>query len=148
MAVLTVRSVPDEVHRALRVPAAGHGRSAEAEVREILSAALVPSRRLLLGDALAALGRDLALTDDDLAALGRDTRQDPGGADDTAVIVLDTNVVSEAMRPLPTADGHTAGKASADPPSPRSSPASRLPDSRERAIGRSLLEGALKGPLP
>ncbi|MFV0372970.1 FitA-like ribbon-helix-helix domain-containing protein, partial [Microbacterium sp.] len=38
MAVLTVRNVPDEVHRALRVRAAEHGRSAEAEVREILSA--------------------------------------------------------------------------------------------------------------
>jgi plasmid stability protein len=69
MAVLTVRNVPDEVHRALRVRAAEHGRSAEAEVREILSAALVPSQRLLLGDALASLGRDLALTDDDVAAL-------------------------------------------------------------------------------
>jgi len=69
MAVLTVRNVPDEVHRALRAQASEHGRSAEAEVREILSAALVPSRRLLLGDALAALGRDLALTDDDVASL-------------------------------------------------------------------------------
>ena len=69
MAVLTVRNVPDEVHRALRARATEHGRSAEAEVREILSAALVPSRRVLLGDALAALGRDLALTDDDIAAL-------------------------------------------------------------------------------
>ncbi|MFT4220012.1 MAG: stabilization protein [Microbacterium sp.] len=69
MAVLTVRNVPDEVHRALRVRAAEHGRSAEAEVREILSAALVPSGRLRLGDALASLGRDLALTDEDVATL-------------------------------------------------------------------------------
>jgi plasmid stability protein len=38
-------------------------------VREILSAALVPTQRLLLGDALASLGRDLALTDDDVATL-------------------------------------------------------------------------------
>lgn len=75
MAVLTVRNVPDEVHRALRVRAAEHGRSAEAEVREILRAALVPSQRVLLGDALAALGRDLELSDDDIAALDavRDT---------------------------------------------------------------------------
>ncbi len=36
MAILTVRNVPDEVHRALRVRAAMHGRSIEAEVREIL----------------------------------------------------------------------------------------------------------------
>jgi plasmid stability protein len=69
MAVLTVRNVPDEVHRALRVRAAEHGRSTEAEVREILAAAVVPERRMLLGDALSALGRDLTLTDDDIAVL-------------------------------------------------------------------------------
>ena len=69
MAVLTVRNVPDEVHRALRARATEHGRSAEAEVREILSAALAPSPRLPPGDALAALGRELTLTDDDVAAL-------------------------------------------------------------------------------
>lgn len=69
MAVLTVRNVPDEVHRALRVRAAQHGRSAEAEVREILSAALIPTHRILLGDALASLGRDLGITDDDVATL-------------------------------------------------------------------------------
>ena len=38
MAILTVRNVPDDVHRALRVRAAQHGRSTEAEVREILAA--------------------------------------------------------------------------------------------------------------
>jgi len=77
VAVLTVRNVPDEVHRALRVRAAAHGRSAEAEVREILSAALVPTGRILLGDALASLGRDLALTDDDVAALDAVRDQTP-----------------------------------------------------------------------
>lgn len=69
MAVLTVRNVPDEVHRALRVRAAQHGRSAEAEVREILAAALLPEQRVRLGDALAALGQDLGLTDSDIDAL-------------------------------------------------------------------------------
>ncbi len=69
MAVLTVRGVPDEVHRALRARAAEHGRSAEAEVRAILAAALVPPHRLLLGDALVALGRDLELSDADVDAL-------------------------------------------------------------------------------
>ena len=34
MAMLTVRNLPDDVHRALRVQAALHGRSTEAEVRE------------------------------------------------------------------------------------------------------------------
>nr|WP_300149610.1 hypothetical protein [Propionicimonas sp.] len=69
MAVLTVRNVPDEVHRALRARATRHGQSTEAEVREILAAAVAPESRLRLGDALTALGRDLALTDDDVAVL-------------------------------------------------------------------------------
>lgn len=69
MAVLTIRNVPDEVHRALRVRARAHGRSAEAEVREILAEALIPERRVLLGDALVALGRDLELTADEVAVI-------------------------------------------------------------------------------
>jgi plasmid stability protein len=40
MAQLTVRNVPDEVVSALRVRAARHGRSAEAEHRLILAEAL------------------------------------------------------------------------------------------------------------
>ena len=69
MANLTVRNVPDEVHRALRIRAAQHGRSTEAEVREILAAAVVPEQRIRLGDALASLGRRLQLSDDDIAAI-------------------------------------------------------------------------------
>jgi len=41
MPSITVRNVPDEVHRALRVRAAKHGRSAEAEIREILANAVI-----------------------------------------------------------------------------------------------------------
>jgi len=69
MAVLTVRNLPDEVHRALQAQAAEHGRGTAAEVRAILTAAVLPEQRLLLGDALASLGRDLGLPDEDLAAL-------------------------------------------------------------------------------
>lgn len=69
MAMLTVRNLPNDVHRALRVLAAQHGRSTEAEVREILAAAVKPATRLRLGDALAALGRDIGLTDEDFEAL-------------------------------------------------------------------------------
>lgn len=54
---------------ALRARAAEHGRSTEAEVREIIAAADVPEYRLLMGDALASLGRDLALTDGEIATL-------------------------------------------------------------------------------
>ena len=65
MAMLTVRNLPDEVHRALRMRAAQHGRSTEAEVREILAAAVKPAVRVRLGDALAELGRDIGLANDD-----------------------------------------------------------------------------------
>ena len=69
MAILTVRNVPDDVHRALRVRAAQHGRSTEAEVREILAAAVKPSSRVRVGDALAAIGRKLGLTNEDFAVV-------------------------------------------------------------------------------
>jgi len=65
MAMLTVRNLPDDVHRALRVRAAQHGRSTEAEVREILALAVKPESRILMGDALAALGRNVGLTNQD-----------------------------------------------------------------------------------
>jgi plasmid stability protein len=65
MAMLTVRNLPDNVHRALRVRAAQHGRSTEAEVREILTVAVKPDSRVRLGDALAALGRKIGLTNED-----------------------------------------------------------------------------------
>jgi plasmid stability protein len=65
MAMLTVRNLPDEIHRALRVRAAQHGRSTEAEVREILAEAVKPESRLRLGEALAALGREIGLSNED-----------------------------------------------------------------------------------
>ena len=65
MAMLTVRNLPDDVHRALRVQAALHGRSTEAEVREILATAVKPESRVRLGEALSALGRKVGLTNED-----------------------------------------------------------------------------------
>lgn len=69
MATLTVRNLPEEVHRALRVRAAMHGRSTEAEVRDILEATVRPPDRLRMGTALAELGRRAGLTSGDLAAI-------------------------------------------------------------------------------
>jgi plasmid stability protein len=69
MAMLTIRNLPDDVHRALRVRAAQHGRSTEAEVREILAIAVMPETRVRLGDALAALGRKIGLTNEDFEVL-------------------------------------------------------------------------------
>ena len=67
MAILTVRNLPDDVHRALRVRAARHGRSTEAEVREILAAAVKPQKHVLMGEALAGIGRKIGLTNEDFA---------------------------------------------------------------------------------
>ena len=71
MGVLTVRNVPDDIHRALRVREAEHGRSAEAEVRAILASVLKPQERVRAGDALAAIGRDLGLTREDFEFMER-----------------------------------------------------------------------------
>jgi plasmid stability protein len=67
MAILTVRNVPDEVHRALRMRAAMHGRSTEAEVRDILESTVRAEQRVRLGDVLAEIGRKAGLTNEDFA---------------------------------------------------------------------------------
>ena len=67
MAMLTVRNLPDEVHRALRVRAARRGHSMEAEVREILESAISPQGRVKLGSLLADMGRRAKLTDEEFA---------------------------------------------------------------------------------
>ena len=68
MAVLTVRNLPDAVHRALRIRAAEHGRSTEAEIRDILEKAAFPPERVKLGSLLASIGRDVGgLSDDEVS---------------------------------------------------------------------------------
>ena len=62
MARLTLRNLPDEVHRALGVRAAQHGHSTAAEVRAILTLAVMPENRVKMGDALAEVGRKVGLT--------------------------------------------------------------------------------------
>lgn len=57
MAAVTIRNLPEETHRALKARAAKHGRSTEAEIREIIECAVRPSSRVRLGTALAELGR-------------------------------------------------------------------------------------------
>ena len=68
MPSITIRNVPDEVHRALRVRAASHGRSAEAEIRDILEKAAKPEGRVKLGSMLAAIGREVGLTEEEAAS--------------------------------------------------------------------------------
>ena len=71
VATLTVRKLTDEVHRALRVRAAQHGQSMEAEVREILEAAIMPRGRVKLGSLLADIGRQARLSDEEFAVFGQ-----------------------------------------------------------------------------
>ncbi|MDZ4834734.1 MAG: plasmid stability protein [Candidatus Melainabacteria bacterium] len=63
MSSITVRNLPEETHRALRVRAAQNGRSTEAEVREILETAVRPKERLKIGSELAAFGDKYKLDD-------------------------------------------------------------------------------------
>ena len=57
MRAMTIRNLPDATHRALKVRAAQHGRSTEAEVRTILEDAVHQGKRLRAGSALAAFGK-------------------------------------------------------------------------------------------
>lgn len=77
MAMLTVRNLPDEVHRALRVRAAQHERSTEAEVRAILEEAVKPQGRLKLGSWLADIGRQVRLTDEEVALINQRDQSTP-----------------------------------------------------------------------
>lgn len=68
MASVTVRNLPNEVHRALRIRAATHGRSTEAEIREILEKIVMPPERVKLGSLLASIAREAGgLTDEEHA---------------------------------------------------------------------------------
>lgn len=71
MPAVTIRNLPEEVHRALKVRAALQGRSTEAEMRAILEAAVRPGGRLRLGTALSEASRELGLTNADIEALER-----------------------------------------------------------------------------
>lgn len=58
MANVNVRNLPDAVHRALRMRAAMHGHSTEAEIRAVLTEAVMPPERIRLGSLLNAIARD------------------------------------------------------------------------------------------
>jgi antitoxin FitA len=69
MSSVTVRNLPEATHRALKLRAAQHGRSTEAEIRLILELAVAP--KVGIGAALAAIGQSLGGIELDLT---RDTR--------------------------------------------------------------------------
>jgi len=57
MPAVTIRNLPEATHRALKARAAKHGRSTEAEIRDIIETAVRPAGRVRLGSALAELGK-------------------------------------------------------------------------------------------
>jgi plasmid stability protein len=67
MRVVTIRNLPEETHRALRLRAARHGRSTEAEIRAILEEAVRPETRVKVGSELAAFGQRFGGLDLDFA---------------------------------------------------------------------------------
>jgi len=73
MAAVTVRKLSEETHRALKLRAAKHGRSTEAEIRAILEEAVRPGSPVKIGSELAAFGQRYGGLDLDI---GRD--EEPG----------------------------------------------------------------------
>jgi plasmid stability protein len=81
MANVNVRNLPDEVHRAIRIQAAHHGRSTEAEIRDILERAAKPEGRVKLGSLLASIAREFGgLTDEEHALFERARIKSPARA--------------------------------------------------------------------
>ena len=79
MASLTIRNLPDNVHRALRVKAARNGNSAEAEVRAILKQSVTPEGRAKLGIMLFELGREINITDEEVTIINQVRDRNPAG---------------------------------------------------------------------
>ena len=77
MAAVTIRNLPEETHRALKVRAAQHNRSTEAEMRAILEDAVRPAGRLRMGTMLADMSRSIGLTNADVEALSQTRDRTP-----------------------------------------------------------------------
>lgn len=97
MATLTIRNLDEAVKRRLGVRAGEHGRSMEDEVREILREAVSEEQG----------GPDLVASPPfERASQGSEASsssfQHANHRWSTDVLVLDTNVISELMRPTPS----------------------------------------------
>ena len=77
VAAVTIRNIPDATHRALKARAARNGRSTEAEIREILKAAVAIPKDQRLGQRLARIGREVGGFDLDVDEVRGDDRPNP-----------------------------------------------------------------------
>ena len=84
MPMLTVRNIPDEIHRALKARAALHGRSTEAEVRAILATSVDSETRVKLGSLLVEVGQQASWRDDEVTMIQQLRDKTPGSPIDFA----------------------------------------------------------------
>ena len=100
MATLTIRNIDPAIKERLRVRAAGHGRSMEAELRAILNETVETgsSEQINLAEAIRRRFAPFGGVDD-LEVHPRSARARAAAL--RRMIVLDTNVISELMRSQP-----------------------------------------------
>lgn len=77
MRAVTIRNLPEEVHRAIKMRAALHNRSTEAEMRAILENSVLPTGRLQLGTYLAEASKNLGLTNSDIESIDTGRNAEP-----------------------------------------------------------------------
>ncbi|WP_414989946.1 FitA-like ribbon-helix-helix domain-containing protein [Aeromicrobium sp.] len=68
MTVITVSDLPPEIHQRLIAPATQHGRSVEAEAKDILEAGIASEHRGVVA-ALRQFAEESALTEDELSVM-------------------------------------------------------------------------------
>ena len=84
MPMMTVRNIPDEIHRALKARAALLGRSTEAEVRAILATSVDSETRVKLGSLLVEVGQQASWRDDEVTMIQQLRDKTPGSPIDFA----------------------------------------------------------------
>lgn len=99
MASVTIRNLPDDTHRALRVSAAMHGRNTEVEIRDILEITVRSKEPVMLGTVLFKISAEVGLTHDDFAILDNIRDKNTKRIHESRMIILDTNVISESLKP-------------------------------------------------
>jgi plasmid stability protein len=80
---------------------AGHDRSTDGEIRDILEKAARPEGRIRLGSLPAAIGREAGLTTTDVEGHAAAARPNSCGPHDIRMILPDTNLISEPWKPRP-----------------------------------------------
>jgi len=76
MGSVLVRNLPEATHRALKLRAVKHGRSTEAELRQIIEAAVRPPKRLKLGTELAKIGKEIGMSEEEWAMFQENIKRD------------------------------------------------------------------------